>query len=83
MLSALSLPEDQYKFKTPKNNLRELVEQEQTDFSVPPQNTQHKDSESLEFIHDATFEEDVADNIQFNTYVKMHMEGKPHIPTTL
>ena len=43
------------------------MEQEQTDFSVPPQNTQNKDSEFPEFIHDATFEEDIEDNVQFNT----------------
>ena len=59
------------------------MEQEPTDFSVPPQNTQHKDSESPEFIHNTTFEEDIEDNIQFNTYIKTPMEGKPHIPTTL
>ena len=57
------------------------MEQEKTDFSVP--NPQHENAESPEFIHDATFEEDVRDNIQFNTYIKAQMEGKPHIPTTL
>ena len=58
------------------------MEQEQTDCSVP--NPQHKNSESPEFLHNATFEEDVMrDNIQFNIYVKAQMEGKPHIPTTL
>ena len=78
LFAALSLPKDQFKFKTPKNNLNEIVAREQTDFLVPPQNF-----ESPEFIHDATFEENIGDNIQFNTYTKTHMEGKPHIPTTL
>ena len=41
LLSVLSIPEDQFKFNTPKNNPRELVEQEQVDFSVPTHNTQH------------------------------------------
>ena len=79
----LSIPEDQYKFKTPQNNPRELVEQEQVDFSVPTQNTWHKDSAFPDFIHNATFEEDITNNIQFNTYTKENptdMEGKPQIP---
>ena len=39
LLSVLSILEDQYKYRTPQNNPRELVEQEQVDFSVPTQNT--------------------------------------------
>ena len=31
----ISLPEDQFKFSTPRNNPNEVAEQEQTDFSVP------------------------------------------------
>ena len=36
LLSVISLSEDQFKFSTPKVNPLELVEQEQTDFLVPP-----------------------------------------------
>ena len=85
LLSALSLTEDQYQFKTPKNNPKELVEQEQTDFSVPTQNIEHKNPESPKFIHKAQFEEDMTDNIypfQLDTYTKenpTHIEGKLHI----
>ena len=57
------------------------MEQEQTDFSVP--NPQRTNIASPEFIHNQSYEEDVTENLQFNTYNKTHMEGKPHIPTTI
>ena len=79
LFAFISLPEDQFKFRTPR--LNEVAEQEQTDFSVP--NPQHTNIASPEFIHDQSYEEDVRENLQFNTYNKTHMEGKPHIPTTI
>ena len=76
LFAFISLPEDQFKFSTPRNN--EVAEQEQTDFTVP--NPQRTNIASSEFIHDQSYEEDVRDNLQLNTYTKTHMEGKPHVP---
>ena len=61
LLAFISLPEDQFKFRTPKNNHNEDEEQEQTDFSVP--NPQCTNIASPEFIHDTSFEEDIRENL--------------------
>ena len=50
LFAFISLPEDQFKFSTPRNNLNEVAEQEQTDFTVP--NPQRTNIGSSEFIHD-------------------------------
>lgn len=76
LFAFLSLPEDQFKFSTPRNN--EVAEQEQMDFTVP--NPQPANIASSEFIHDQSYDEDVRDNLQLNTYIKTHMEGKPNVP---
>ena len=62
----ISIPEDQYRFQTLQDNPKNLFEHEQTDFLVLT--TLHKKSTSQKFIYEATFEEDITDNIQFNTY---------------
>ena len=70
----ISLPEDQFKPSTPRNN--EVAEQEQTDFSVP--NPQQTNIASPEFIHNQSYEDDVRENVQLNTYNKTHREEKPN-----
>ena len=72
----VSLPEDQFKFSTPRNN--EVAEQEQTNFSVP--NPQRTNIASPEFIHDQSYKDDVRENVQLNTYNKTHREEKPNAP---
>ena len=68
----ISLPKDQFKFSTPQNN--EVAEQEQTDFSVL--NPQLTNIGFPEFIHDQSYEDDVRENVQLNTYNKTHREEK-------
>ena len=78
LFAFISLPEDQFKFSTPRNNLNEVAEQGQTDFSVP--NPQRTNIASPEFIHDQSYEDDVRENVQLNTYNKTHREEKPNAP---
>ena len=76
LFGSISLPEDQFKFSTPRNN--EVAEKEQTNFSVP--NPQRTNIASPEFIHDQSYEDDVRENVQLNTYNTTHREGKPDTP---
>ena len=66
LLAFISLPEDQFKFRTPKNNHNEVEEQEQTDFSVL--NPQRTNIVSPEFIHNQSYEDNEREKLQFNTY---------------
>ena len=55
----ISLPEDQFKFSSPRNN--KVAEQEQADFSIS--NPQRTNIASPEFIHDQSYKDDVRENV--------------------